>query len=114
MSKMAKSDNGRTMFWCPGCQEHHWIDSTWQITGGDVAPTFSPSVLVTSGHYVPGFVPGKDCWCTYNANHPTEPSHFSCRRCHSFVRSGQIEFLSDCTHQLAGQTVPMSDLEAVR
>ncbi|MCZ4340562.1 hypothetical protein O4H52_03015 [Sphingomonadaceae bacterium G21617-S1] len=27
--------------------------------------------------------------------------------CHSFVRNGQIEFLSDCTHALAGQTVPL-------
>ena len=27
--------------------------------------------------------------------------------CHSFVRAGQIEFLGDCTHEFAGQTVPM-------
>lgn len=27
--------------------------------------------------------------------------------CHSFIRDGQIQFLSDCTHALAGQTVPL-------
>jgi hypothetical protein len=27
--------------------------------------------------------------------------------CHSFLRNGQWEFLSDCAHRLAGQTVPM-------
>ena len=30
-------------------------------------------------------------------------------RCHSFVRSGRIEFLSDSTHALAGQTVDLPD-----
>lgn len=27
--------------------------------------------------------------------------------CHSFVTDGNIQFLSDCTHSLAGQTVPL-------
>lgn len=30
--------------------------------------------------------------------------------CHCFVRNGMIEFLSDCTHALAGQTVPVPDM----
>jgi hypothetical protein len=28
-------------------------------------------------------------------------------RCHSFITDGKIEFLSDCTHSLAGQTVEL-------
>lgn len=32
--------------------------------------------------------------------------------CHSFIRDGRIEFLSDCTHALAGQTVDLPDIEA--
>ena len=32
-------------------------------------------------------------------------------RCHSFVRNGQIQFLSDCDHELAGQTVDLLDVE---
>ena len=30
--------------------------------------------------------------------------------CHSFLKAGVFEFLSDCTHPLAGQFVPMPDL----
>lgn len=31
------------------------------------------------------------------------------RICHSFVTAGQIMFLSDCTHELAGSTVTLPD-----
>lgn len=30
--------------------------------------------------------------------------------CHSFVNNGKVEFLSDCTHEMAGQIL---DLEAI-
>lgn len=29
--------------------------------------------------------------------------------CHSFVTDGRIQFLGDCTHSLAGQTVDLPD-----
>lgn len=32
-------------------------------------------------------------------------------RCHSFITDGNIEFLSDCTHELAGKTLPLEDIE---
>lgn len=32
-------------------------------------------------------------------------------QCHSFVRDGKIEFLSDCHHELRGQTVDLPDEE---
>jgi len=38
------------------------------------------------------------------------PDGVSEYRCHSFVRDGRIEFLSDCTHALKGQTVDLPDL----
>lgn len=31
-------------------------------------------------------------------------------QCHSFIRNGQWEFLGDCTHSLANQTVPLEPL----
>lgn len=31
--------------------------------------------------------------------------------CHSFITDGSIEYLSDCTHELAGETVPLPVLE---
>lgn len=31
--------------------------------------------------------------------------------CHSFVTDGRVNFLTDCTHQFAGQTVDLLDIE---
>jgi hypothetical protein len=52
-------------------------------------PTFSPSILVT---WEWGERRGK-------------------KVCHSYVREGQIQFLGDCTHKLAGQTVPLPPVQ---
>lgn len=107
-------DEGLTFF-CPGCGDHHSIRTkgatAWGWNGDVEKPTFTPSVLVRSGHYVPGR--DKDgCWCTYNAEREAKgekPSKFKCEVCHSFVKDGQMQFLSDCTHALAGQTVPLPE-----
>lgn len=77
--------NGDTivMFLCPGCASVHAINTRlWTWNDSTTAPTFTPSVLVNR-----------------DRNHPTNP------RCHSFVTDGQIRYLGDCTHELAGQTV---------
>lgn len=93
-------------FWCPGCESMHVVDSGWTFDGNYDRPTFSPSILVTSGHYCQNWH-AQDCWCTFNEKHPDAPTSFKCFRCHSFVKAGQIEFLADSTHALAGQTVPI-------
>lgn len=31
--------------------------------------------------------------------------------CHHFVKDGQIQYLSDCTHALAGQTMDLPDIK---
>lgn len=105
-------------FACPGCGEEHqvWVNGTrnnnsasWGFNGSFERPTFTPSILITSGHYVPGY--GKDrCWCTYKQEHPNEWSP-SCGICHSFVTDGKIQFLGDCTHHLAGQTVELPEVD---
>lgn len=101
---------GNVGFWCPGCNEMHVVgieppaSLIWGYNGNPDAPTFTPSVLIRGGHYVPG-QEGKKCWCTYNAEHPDKAPVFTCSVCHSFVVDGQIQFLGDCTHALAGQTV---------
>ena len=76
---------------CPGCNCRHQTPtegypSVWTWNGSIDAPTLSPSVLVT------------------------RPSGGA--RCHCFIVDGQIQFLGDCTHALAGQTVPMDDLSS--
>jgi hypothetical protein len=98
------NDPGLLTFWCPGCGCGHWIRvgaptpgepgaypnaPVWQWDGDMVRPTVSPSILVQYD--------GAD------AGTGGAPS----RRCHLFVRGGSIEYCSDSTHALAGQTVPM-------
>lgn len=99
------------MFVCPGCQtpytfqdgtEHtpsglHMlpVNSTtkspsWTWNGDLEAPTLSPSIL---SHIQPYDETGKPLGV-----------------CHSFLREGVIEYLSDCTHPLSGQFVPLPDL----
>lgn len=83
MSKV-KIEGNRVYFHCPGCDSVHGVDSTrWTFNGDANRPTISPSILCT-------WQPRPD-------------------RCHSFVRDGRIEFLSDCTHALAGQTVDLPE-----
>ena len=103
---LRRSSDGVVGFWCPGCDEAHFVSVApggWTWDGNAEAPTFSPSVLVRSGHHADR---KKPCWCDFNREHPGE-SRFKCGVCHSFVRGGRIEFLSDCTHPLADQTVPI-------
>jgi hypothetical protein len=112
---------GRTFltYWCQGCEEPHMVsvkrpgdERGWGWDGNADQPTFTPSVLVTSGHYAPGFDPAKDtCWCRYYEAHPAErDDSFTCGRCHTFIRGGMVQFLGDCTHKFAGQTLPLPDL----
>jgi hypothetical protein len=101
-------------WWCPGCEEMHAVKvgaGGWTWNGNKDRPSFTPSVLVTSGHYTPGDHGG--CWCKFNAERIAkglETSGFKCERCHCYVTDGKIQFLPGCTHALAGKTVPMPPL----
>jgi len=88
------------MVWCPAPlpTSHHGAcglhmlqisgeraGGIWGFDGNLEAPTIAGSVLTHGGD---GFV------------------------CHAFVTAGQWQYLTDCTHELAGQTVPMVPLPA--
>lgn len=116
MAKIRLATDGTAHFECPGCDCMHGIrikgetHPVWGWNGSMDAPTFTPSILIRSGHFDPGRTSDK-CWCTYNAEHPDEPAPFKCSVCHSFVTDGKIQFLGDCTHALAGQTVELPEVE---
>jgi hypothetical protein len=55
----------------------------WKWNGDTEKPTISPSILSDNQQV----------------------------RCHSFVREGKIEFLNDCTHEHAGQTLDLLDVD---
>ena len=73
-------------FFCPGCNEMHFVfvdpsaapKPVWTWNQSLTSPTFSPSLLVRGVH-----------------------------TCHSFIEIGTIRYLCDCTHNLAGQIVPI-------
>jgi hypothetical protein len=81
MLKVTGTDKFHPMIFCPGCKCGHVFDERWTWNGDKVKPTFSPSMLVSAD----------DPKC----------------RCHSYVRNGNIEFLSDCAHELRSQSVPL-------
>lgn len=95
-SKLRKLEGGQVLFRCPGCRSSHAVGVEdpapliWGFNGNGDAPTFTPSIFVNA--------PGR-------FHHPGVPS------CHSFVTDGRIQFLNDCTHALAGQTVDLPDWE---
>ena len=68
---------------CPGCGFSHTItNKIWTLTWKDGKPTLSPSVLSKWGRNKENI-------------------------CHIFVRGGKIQYLTDCTHELAGKTIDM-------
>jgi hypothetical protein len=110
VKKIQHNDRTLWVFQCPGCGQNHAFDQRWTFNEDYEKPTFSPSLLIRSGHYMPEH-DGGSCWCTFNKEHPDEPAPFRCSLCHSFVTDGKIQFLSDCTHSLVGQTVSLVDEE---
>lgn len=104
-------DGDTLSFDCPGCGNIHTVrvgdgpGPRWQYSGDAERPSLQPSILTTSGHHTPGHR-SAECWCTYEARHG-QPPPFTCFVCHLYVETGQLRYLSDCTHALAGKTVPM-------
>lgn len=82
------SENGIETYWfqCPGCRNAHPVRTAgpgaWQWNGDVDRPTIQPSLV-----------------CDPNGQY----------RCHSFITDGQIQFLSDCFHELKNQTVEIPD-----
>lgn len=88
-------------FDCPGCNAYHQVPvkgasrsggedrERWNWNASVDKPTLVPSLLIRS-------MPRPEGGMT-----PT---------CHSFVRDGQIQFLEDCGHALAGQTVDLPEV----
>lgn len=86
--------------WCPGCDDLHQFiielfndqnKPVWQWNGNMTHPTFEPSNLTT--------------WSGFNDEGKPEE-----QVCHSFLRDGVWDFLSDSTHALSGQRAGMVDL----
>lgn len=94
MPKLLEALAGNELaFPCPGCGNYHSFcikresneaGPLWQWNGSLDKPTFSPSLLVGQG---------------------------TKSQCHLFVTDGRIIYLSDCWHDLRGQTIDMKDIK---
>lgn len=122
-------------FFCPGCEQMHHVGvggsaaaglPNWEWNGRlDEGLTVSPSILAfgsvhickdehgpvpcpdpeTCDHVGHGYLDyPNDMTLTTNTPHTKDPAWGNC---HSFLRDGVWDFLSDSAHALAGQQVPM-------
>lgn len=84
-------------FYCPGCKQTHAFYTSWnpahagakpiwEFNGDMERPTFTPSLLNRGG--------GEKKIV-----------------CHLYLTAGVINFLSDCTHAMAGRFVPLEDMD---
>ena len=96
-------------FECPGCGMSHAVQTNdpggynWGFNGNVDAPTFSPSLLVRGTQTLTDEEVER-----LLRTEKIEPKPLVC---HSLIREGRIEFLSDCTHALAGKTVDMAEVD---
>jgi hypothetical protein len=91
----------------------HAVDSGWAFNGDYGKPTFSPSVLVRWTRMTEKGRADWRAWLDAGTPRPAPASFDHINMvCHSFVTDGQIRFLADSTHALAGTTVALepSDL----
>ncbi|TPL40712.1 DUF6527 family protein [Mesorhizobium sp. B2-4-6] len=92
-------EGGRLHFWCLGCDETHVVGPSWSFNGDYDRPTFSPSIKVTGKRRITDE--------EYDRIMAGEKVEIPDMCCHSFVTDGKIQFLGDCTHDFAGQTVAL-------
>ena len=75
------------LHYCPGCDDMHRLPPGWTFNGDLVKPTYSPSF--------------KHTWS--EGPKPNRTEHC----CHYILTDGVLNFCGDCTHALAGQSVPL-------
>lgn len=100
---------GAYSFYCPGCKHNHiyYVNQSqphinWNFNGDLEFPTFTPSLKNTAAYTK---------YRDYDIENPDgTKSPRPDEVCHLYVTNGVIEYCGDCTHELAGQKVPMHDL----
>lgn len=119
-SKLRRIGGGLIVYYCQGCKKAHTVivegeeHPKWDWNGDVQKPTFRPSVLATFRDFT------EKGWADWNAwidsGHPEPAPEFEAQdiRCHTFITDGMVQFLNDCTHEFAGQTLPLPDLPDVK
>ena len=107
-AKKEKDNENVILFFCPGCEDLHripitkqdWCKGVWQFNGNFEKPTFTPSIVLTTGKYVdPNWI------------EPPAPGKLWSVICHSVIKDGQIKYAGDTTHRLVGKIVDLPEIE---
>lgn len=101
---MHKINDSLYAFFCPACNSTHAVDiRMWGFNGDINNPTITPSIKVE------GTVP----ITSEEADFILKGGKFTPKPllCHSFVKDGNIQYLSDCSHTLKGKTVRLPEWE---
>jgi hypothetical protein len=104
-------------FYCPGCKCDHGVwtqlteknKSVWGFNGNIDKPTFNPSILI-QWIWVPDELE-KDEKGNYVLGPDGRVKGAKDIICHSFVKDGMIQYLSDCTHELAGKIIELPEYQ---
>jgi hypothetical protein len=113
VSNVIQVNDDLISFHCPGCGHAHSIKfgagdgQRWLWNENKRKPTFSPSILYSREQWFPPVTP--DNLAEYRANPGQQTKQLYV--CHSFVTDGTIQFLSDCTHELAGKNVDLPEFD---
>jgi hypothetical protein len=99
--KFMRRGADRYFHWCPACEEAHPLPDRWTFNGNLDAPTFSPSFRHTGKQIekINGKWTGE--WVRDAAGKPLDWC------CHYILTNGVLNFCGDCTHAMAGKSVPM-------
>jgi hypothetical protein len=120
LEELHRTDGIRSMmFECPGCEMSHMVNvagtgkPVWGWNGSMDRPTFTPSVLVSWDCMSEVGRARSKVFRDQYGRYPdhTENPYDEHHVCHSFVTDGRIQFLGDCTHKLAGQTVDLPEID---
>ncbi len=103
-AKLRRSVEGYAWY-CPACDEVHPLpDRGWTFNGNVDQPTFSPSFKHTGKKIV---TKNGEWTGEWERDEQGNPINWCC---HYVVTAGQVAYQGDCTHSMAGQTIPMPDL----
>jgi uncharacterized protein DUF6527 len=94
-AKLRAVEGGDYTHWCPGCEETHVLPikrGRWTFDGNMIAPTCTPSFIHR--------------WHSWDDKTSTRVENV----CHYVLTAGVLNFCTDSTHALAGQSVPLRSI----
>lgn len=104
VSKFLRKTSQGHAHWCPACKEMHTLFDTWHFNGNVDKPTYSPSFKHE------GLKTIRDANGVWTGGWEMKDGKPVPEICHYILTDGILNFCADCTHELAGKSVPLPEL----